>query len=267
MTVTIVKVFLVAVLFGEAKQDYVSDVEKKIFTNRIMNSSCVEKAKEKMNNFSRYSEEKKYAVALVNLYTQMCSTTEGIFFKKLNAELRSGDPSKFWDDAGDLLDKALDKLDKTTFPELYRSCDSSVTFIEGNVYRFKSFLSTSLSKSVAEKHFSQRSHFFRIKDAKGVSIADYSDFKDENEVLIEKSTKFKINEIEVDNKLTKVQMTKSSSLINIRDGDGGQCSPSDRDSGGNSGNGGGSGGGGVSSSQIPNIKVHVIVFAVIIYFC
>lgn len=245
---------------GEAKPDFSSDVENKVF--QAVEPKCVKDAKKAANSFNLPSKEKTNASALVNLYTQGCVTKGVVFHAELNRQLRTGTPTSYWRDVERLLNKALDILGEQEFEDLYRGCKiTGVNFETGKVYYFKAFLSTSWDENIAKTNF-KGTHLFHIKKAKGVNVEKYSRYDYEKEVLIRSSTNYKINNIIKVNGITKIEMTKSNSK-GIDADDNGCDSPKRicRRSIGDCGDGA------VSGSEIPYIRVNIMVFAIIIYFC
>lgn len=169
---------------------YSGEVEV-LFSRLTSYKNNVATAKLKMNKFPHKGWDERYAIAIINLYTQASS-----FYSKLNAQMRNGYPDKttdIWEKAGDLINRGLDILRPTVHEAVYRGCGQlDVLPVAGKDYSFRQITSTSKSKTVALNFLCSDGFLFTIKNVYGVSVQDYSYFGNEKEVILKSTNIFKV---------------------------------------------------------------------------
>jgi hypothetical protein len=111
----------------------------------------------------------------------------GVFFTKVNKELRSGrtngPESSVWREAGILINQALEILGLQKVSVVYRGCPYSLDFTLPQ-FIFGQITSTTTNPKVAEMYTGCKT-FILIEDALGVDIRPYSQIPDESEVLLQ----------------------------------------------------------------------------------
>lgn len=204
LLLTILLVFAGAVN-SQSYSASVQDLFKDLQAEDQKSSTCVTKAMQKANSFSN-TEDNKHAVALINLYTQDCKLTSGILYGVLNSNLRSGQPKPIWKRTEDLLNQGISLLGMSTFTDLYRGCTNTLQFQPGTPYHFSQFISTSTDISVAKQFAGNGANalIFFIKNARGLSIQQFSQFPSEKEVLLKSSSTFTVQSVDVYNGIKKV---------------------------------------------------------------
>ena len=149
-----------------------------------------------MSQFPSESWDRKYAIGLVNLYTQ-----ESKFYRKLNYETRYNFPTTstdIWRRSADLMNRGIDILGPTVHGQVYRGCDNlkpETIPVIGSYYNFKQITSTSLSRELA-LNFADcptGGYLFDIKDVYALNIEEYSVYAGEKEVIVKSSYTFKVN--------------------------------------------------------------------------
>lgn len=106
----------------DSEDDGYSAEIMKLFTDleRSGYGEYIESAKIKMNKFPNESWDRKYAIAIINLYTQNTS-----FYSNLNYQMRINypyDTEEILRRAGELINKGLEKLGPTVHKQVYRGC-------------------------------------------------------------------------------------------------------------------------------------------------
>lgn len=188
---------LVGAVSSQNYSALVKDLFKDLQAQYPSSNGCVTQATKKMNMFPNKLEDEKYAVALINIYSQSCPLNPGTFYGVLNEQLRSGQPGPFWERTEDILNQGILLLGESTFRALYRGCTNTAPFTQGLTYRFNQFISTSLQENVARGFAGTgtNSVLFYIKDAKGLGIHNYSAFPGEKEVLLKSSSTFTVQSV------------------------------------------------------------------------
>jgi hypothetical protein len=139
----------------------------------------------------------------------------GVFFIKVNKELRSGrtngPETALWHEAGILINQALGILGLQKVSVVFRGCPYSLDFTLPQ-FSFGQITSTTTIPEVAAI-YSGCETFILIEDALGVDISPYSQIPDESEILLQ-STNIYIVEKHTRNK-TEIQqeMNKISPLM------------------------------------------------------
>lgn len=177
------------------------DIESKVFIPLAVRypetEICIQEAKEVGKNRTT-DPDKSFAVALINLYTQNCPIGNKFFHKELNTQLGEGHPEQFWQTVGNMIDRAIDEFDIEYHTVSYRGqgfLSGSGTPVKGQTYSFKSVLSTSLLPMEAQEFYCTKlnKYFFEVHNVKGLYIANYSDYKGEEEVVIKTTASFTVS--------------------------------------------------------------------------
>ncbi|XP_053385890.1 uncharacterized protein LOC128550612 [Mercenaria mercenaria] len=176
----------------DTETDGYSGEVKALFKDLTAYKSIIEKAKTKIST-SEGTWDRKYAIGVINLYTQQSS-----FYSTLNYEMRNMYPDNttdIWKRAGDLINRGLDILGPTIHSLLYRGCRKiSTSPVVGEDFLFNQITSTSTSKSTAEAFTTcKNGNLFRISNVYGVPVSSYSYFQFEAEVIIKSCNIFKVD--------------------------------------------------------------------------
>jgi hypothetical protein len=124
----------------DTEDDGYSGEVKKLFQDLKVFRSNVQTAQEKMASFSYETMDRKYAIGLVNLYTQ-----QSPFYSTLNKEMRNNYPTKtdIWQRSGDLINRGFDILGPTEHNIVYRGCTALNDRPEkGRDFKFNQITST-----------------------------------------------------------------------------------------------------------------------------
>ncbi|XP_060606753.1 uncharacterized protein LOC132759047, partial [Ruditapes philippinarum] len=185
----------VGVILLDTEDDGYSGEVKVLFQDLKDFRSNVEKAQRKMATFPYETMDRKYAIGLINLYTQ-----DSNFYRKLNEEMRSNYPTKtdIWQRSGDLINRGIDILGRTKHKIVYRGCIVLNGPPEkGRNFKFNQITSTTLIRELAQ-HFADdgchKGKLFEISNVDGLLAEEYSDFRNEKEVLIKSYYVFKVIE-------------------------------------------------------------------------
>ncbi|XP_045178982.2 uncharacterized protein LOC123538745 isoform X2 [Mercenaria mercenaria] len=173
----------------DSEEDGYSGEVKRLFGDTFYKDvNGINKAKLKMDKFSSENWDKKYAIAIINLYTQ-----GGNFYRTLNEQMRNNYPvdTHYWRKAGDLINRGLDILGQKVYDKVYRGCPNATRPIAGKEYRFNQVTSTSLDKTIAE-NFVKCGFLFTIEDVYGVNVENYSALPHEREKIIKSTNVFLI---------------------------------------------------------------------------
>ncbi|XP_060585199.1 uncharacterized protein LOC132741123 [Ruditapes philippinarum] len=179
----------------DTEDDGYSGEVKKLFQDLEYFRSNVQTAQQKMLHFSNETMDKKYAIGLVNLYTQ-----ESLFYVTLNLQMRNNYPTEtdIWRRSGDLINRGIDILGLTEHKIVYRGCTAMKDYpIQGNDFKFNQITSTTLLRELAEMFSDnecQKGILFEISNVYGLLAKDFSAIEAENEVLIKSNYNFKVKE-------------------------------------------------------------------------
>ncbi|XP_060606754.1 uncharacterized protein LOC132759048 [Ruditapes philippinarum] len=211
--------FIICCFLGLVKSDteddgYSGEV-KELFQDLKDFRSNVQTAQEKMASFSYETMDRKYAIGLVNLYTQ-----QSPFYSTLNKEMRNNYPTKtdIWQRSGDLINRGIDILGPTEHKIVYRGCTALNERPEkGRDFKFNQITSTTLLRELAvmfADNVCQKGILFEISNVYGLLVEKYSAFKTEKEVIIKSYHVFKVKEPEQTEKLTIYKLDGQSESIN-----------------------------------------------------
>ncbi|XP_060557868.1 uncharacterized protein LOC132718234 [Ruditapes philippinarum] len=188
--------FIICCFLGLVQSDdgYSGEV-KELFQDLKDYKSNVQTAEQKMLQFSDETMDRKYAIGLVNLYTQQSS-----FYSTLNKEMRKNYPTEtdIWRRSGDLINRGIDILGPTEHKLVFRGCRALDDRPEkGRDFKFNQITSTTLRRDLAKKFGDagcQKGILFEISNVYGLLVEKYSAFKTEKEVLIKSYYVFKVKE-------------------------------------------------------------------------
>ncbi|XP_060606752.1 uncharacterized protein LOC132759046 [Ruditapes philippinarum] len=201
---------------SDTEDDGYSGEVKELFQDLKDYKSNVQTAEQKMLQFSDETMDRKYAIGLVNLYTQLSP-----FYRILNQEMRNNYTVKtdIWQRSGDLINRGIDILGPTEHKIVYRGCTALNERPEkGRDFKFNQITSTTLLQDLAKQfgdNVCQKGILFEISNVYGLSVEKYSAFKHEKEVLIKSYYVFKVKEEpQQTEKLTIYKLDGQSESIN-----------------------------------------------------
>jgi hypothetical protein len=167
----------------DTEDDGYSGEVKELFQDLKDFRSNVQKARTKMSLFSNETMDRKYAIGLVNLYTQHSD-----FYRNLTNEMRNNYPTKtdIWKRSGDLINRGIDILGPTEHKIVYRGCTALKDLPEqGRNFIFNQITSTTLLRELAVKfadNVCKKGILFEISNVYGLLVEKYLAFKTEKEV-------------------------------------------------------------------------------------
>ncbi|XP_052760840.1 uncharacterized protein LOC128203456 isoform X1 [Mya arenaria] len=147
---------------------------------------------------SAYKGDMRMAVALINVYTQVCKNyADNVngkpLYAELNKQLRDQTKVQIWLDTEQLLNQALQMVGIATRYNLYRACECS-NIKQGHTFTVNYFWSTSLLPRVANRFLKANDFFFHILQAPGSRVSDYSFVQSEKEILLQSKLEFYVKE-------------------------------------------------------------------------
>ena len=165
--------------------------------------------------FKKWDNDHKSAGILIHLYTNVDENEQlpnVTLHHSLNHQLRGDNPGIIWREYENLLNRALSIIGKETFEYLFRGercCKFSVAdeVLEGSSFVVHGFWSTTLDPYQTAFFGGDEHAFYIIKNAEGVKIQHISVTDVEKEVLIESSTKYRL-ERKISDKKEKNEMLK-----------------------------------------------------------